>query len=121
MRNLTMMTDLYELTMMNGYLRYGKDKNRACFDLFYRRRGDVTAYAVAAGLEQVIEYVQNLRFTQEDIEYLRSLAIFDDAFLSYLSDFHFTGEILAVPEGTIVFPDEPILRVIAPIMEAQLL
>ena len=121
MRNLTMMTDLYELTMMNGYLRYGKDKNRACFDLFYRRRGDVTAYAVAAGLEQVIEYVQNLRFTQEDIEYLRSLAIFDDAFLSYLSDFHFTGEILAVPEGTIVFPDEPILRVISPIMEAQLL
>ena len=121
MRNLTMMTDLYELTMMNGYLRYGKDKNRACFDLFYRRRGDVTAYAVAAGLEQVIEYVQNLRFTQEDIEYLRSLAIFDDALLSYLSDFHFTGEILAVPEGTIVFPDEPILRVIAPIMEAQLL
>ena len=121
MRNLTMMTDLYELTMMNGYLRYGKDKNRACFDLFYRRRGDVTAYAVAAGLEQVIEYVQNLRFTQEDIEYLRSLAIFDDAFLSYLSDFHFTGEILAVPEGTIVFPDEPILRVIAPIREAQLL
>lgn len=121
MRNLTMMTDLYELTMMNGYLRYGKDKNRACFDLFYRRRGDVTAYAVAAGLEQVIEYVKNLRFTQEDIEYLRSLAIFDDAFLSYLSDFRFTGEILAVPEGTIVFPDEPILRVIAPIMEAQLL
>lgn len=121
MRNLTMMTDLYELTMMNGYMRYGKDKNRACFDLFYRRRGDVTAYAVAAGLEQVIDYVRNLRFTQEDIEYLRSLAIFDDAFLSYLSDFHFTGEILAVPEGTIVFPDEPILRVIAPIMEAQLL
>lgn len=121
MRNLTMMTDLYELTMMNGYLRYGKDKNRACFDLFYRRRGDVTAYAVAAGLEQVIEYVKNLRFTQDDIEYLRSLGIFDDAFLTYLGDFHFTGEILAVPEGTIVFPDEPILRVIAPIMEAQLL
>ncbi len=116
-----MMTDLYELTMMNGYLRYGKDKNRACFDLFYRRRGDVTAYAVAAGLEQVVEYVKNLRFTQDDIEYLRSLGIFDDAFLTYLGDFHFTGEILAVPEGTIVFPDEPILRVIAPIMEAQLL
>ncbi|MGN0774540.1 MAG: nicotinate phosphoribosyltransferase [Candidatus Ventricola sp.] len=121
MRNLTMMTDLYELTMMNGYLRYGKDKNRACFDLFYRRRGDVTAYAVAAGLEQVIEYVRNLRFTQDDIEYLRSLTIFDDAFLAYLRDFRFTGEILAVPEGTIIFPDEPILRVIAPIMEAQLL
>lgn len=121
MRNLTMMTDLYELTMMDGYLRYGKDKNRACFDLFYRRRGDVTAYAVAAGLEQVIEYVKNLRFTPDDIEYLRSLAIFDEAFLTYLKDFRFTGEILAVPEGTVIFPDEPILRVIAPIMEAQLL
>ncbi len=121
MRNLTMMTDLYELTMMNGYLRYGKDKNRACFDLFYRRRGDVTAYAVAAGLEQVIEYVKNLRFTKGDIEYLRSLSIFDEAFLAYLTDFCFTGEILAVPEGTMIFPDEPIIRVIAPIMEAQLL
>ena len=121
MRNLTMMTDLYELTMMNGYLRYGKEKNRACFDLFYRRRGDMTAYAVAAGLEQVIEYVKNLRFTQEDVEYLRSLSIFDDAFLDYLTHFRFTGQILAVPEGTVVFPDEPIVRVIAPIMEAQLL
>lgn len=121
MRNLTMMTDLYELTMMNGYLRYGKAQNRACFDVFYRRRGDMTAYAVAAGLEQVIEYVQNLRFTQEDIAYLRSLSTFDEAFLTYLESFHFTGEILAVPEGTVVFPDEPIIRVIAPIMEAQLL
>lgn len=121
MRNLTMMTDLYELTMMNGYLRYGKDKNLACFDLFYRRRGDVTAYAIAAGLEQVIEYVQNLRFTEEDIAYLRSLNTFDEEFLTYLSHFRFTGQILAVPEGTVVFPDEPLLRVIAPIMEAQLL
>ena len=121
MRNLTMMTDLYELTMMNGYLRYGKDKNLACFDLFYRRRGDVTAYAIAAGLEQVIEYVQNLRFTQEDIDYLRSLNTFDEEFLTYLGHFRFTGQILAVPEGTVVFPDEPLLRVIAPIMEAQLL
>lgn len=121
MRNLTMMTDLYELTMMNGYLRYGKAQNRACFDVFYRRRGDMTAYAVAAGLEQVIEYVRNLRFTQEDIAYLRSLSTFDESFLTYLEGFHFTGEILAVPEGTVIFPDEPIIRVIAPIMEAQLL
>lgn len=121
MRNLTMMTDLYELTMMNGYLRFGMEKNRACFDLFYRKQGDITAYAVAAGLEQAIEYVKNLHFTDEDIAYLRSLGIFDDAYLTYLSHFHFTGDIMAVPEGTVIFPGEPILRVIAPIIEAQLL
>lgn len=121
MRNLTMMTDLYQLTMMSGYLHHGMENHRACFDLFYRRRGDLLTYAVAAGLEQAIEYVQNLRFTEEDIEYLRSLEIFDEKFLSYLRSFKFTGEILAVPEGTVVFPDEPIMRVTAPVMEAQLL
>lgn len=121
MRNLTMMTDLYQLTMMSGYLHHGMENHRACFDLFYRRRGDLLTYAVAAGLEQAIEYVQNLRFTEEDIEYLRSLDIFDENFLSYLRNFKFTGEILAVPEGTVVFPDEPIMRVTAPVMEAQLL
>lgn len=121
MRNLTMMTDLYQLTMMSGYLYHGMENHRACFDLFYRGRGDLLTYAVAAGLEQVIEYVQNLRFDEEDINYLRSLGIFDDRFLDYLRNFRFTGDILAVPEGTIVFPDEPIMRVTAPVMEAQLL
>lgn len=121
MRNLTMMTDLYELTMMNGYLRFGMEKNRACFDIFYRKQGDMTAYAVAAGLEQAIDYVKNLHFSADDIAYLRSLKIFDDAFLEKLSTLRFTGEILAVPEGTVIFPGEPIVRVIAPIMEAQLL
>lgn len=121
MRNLTMMTDLYELTMMNGYMRFGMDKNRACFDVFYRKQGDMTSYAVAAGLEQAIDYVKNLHFTQDDIDYLRSLNQFDEAFLERLSSLRFTGEILAVPEGTVVFPSEPIVRVIAPIMEAQLL
>lgn len=121
MRNLTLMTDLYELTMMNGYLRHGMEKNRACFDLFYRKRGDMTAYCIAAGLEQAIEYVKNLRFSEDDVAYLESLHIFDDNFLHYLRGFHFTGEILALPEGSIVFPDEPIMRVTAPIMEAQLL
>ena len=81
MRNLTMMTDLYELTMMNGYLRFGMENNRACFDIFYRKQGDMTAYAVAAGLEQAIDYVKNLHFSAEDIAYLRSLNIFDEAFL----------------------------------------
>lgn len=121
MRNLTMMTDLYELTMMNGYLRFGMENNRACFDIFYRKQGDMTAYAVAAGLEQAVEYVKNLHFSKDDIAYLRSLNIFDEAFLTRLSTLRFTGEILAVPEGTIIFPGEPIVRVIAPIMEAQLL
>lgn len=121
MRNLTMMTDLYQLTMMSGYLYHGMEDHKACFDLFYRRRGDLLTYAVAAGLEQAIEYVQNLRFNEDDIAYLRSLNIFEDRFLSYLRDFRFTGDILAVPEGTVVFPDEPIMRVTAPVMEAQLL
>ena len=121
MRNLTMMTDLYELTMMNGYMRFGMDKSRACFDIFYRQQGPVTSYAVAAGLEQAIDYVKNLCFTQDDIAYLRSLNQFDEAFLERLSTLHFTGEILSVPEGTVIFPGEPIVRVIAPIMEAQLL
>ena len=121
MRNLTMMTDLYQLTMMNGYLHHGMQNNRACFDLFYRQRGDIMAYAVAAGLEQAVEYVKNLCFTEDDIAYLKSLAIFDEEFLDYLRNFHFSGQILAVPEGTIIFPNEPIIRVIAPVMEAQLL
>lgn len=121
MRNLTMMTDLYQLTMMNGYLHHGMENHHACFDLFYRRRGDLLTYAVAAGLEQAIEYVQNLRFNEEDIAYLRSLNIFGEEFLDYLRGFRFTGDILSVPEGTIVFPDEPIMRVTAPVMEAQLL
>ena len=107
MRNLTMMTDLYELTMMNGYLRFGMENNRACFDIFYRKQGDMTAYAVAAGLEQAVEYVKNLHFSKDDIAYLRSLNIFDEAFLTRLSTLRFTGEILAVPEGTVIFPGEP--------------
>lgn len=120
MRNLTMMTDLYELTMMNGYWRYGMAQNTAVFDLFYRKQGDETAHAVVAGLEQAIEYVRDLHFSAEDIEYLRSLNTFDEGFLELLRDFHFTGDIDAMPEGTIVFPTEPIVRVCAPMMEAQL-
>lgn len=120
MRNLTMMTDLYELTMMNGYWRYGMAQNTAVFDLFYRKQGDETAHAVVAGLEQAIEYVQDLHFSPEDIDYLRSLHTFDEGFLQLLADFRFTGDIDAMPEGTIVFPTEPIVRVCAPMIEAQL-
>ena len=121
MRNLTMMTDLYQLTMMNGYLKHGMKNNIAIFDLFFRPLQNHSVYAVMAGLEQAIEYVENLHFSEEDLEYLRSLKIFGEDFLEYLRDFKFTGEIYAVEEGTPVFPREPLIRVKAPIMEAQLM
>ncbi|MEG0257057.1 MAG: nicotinate phosphoribosyltransferase [Christensenella sp.] len=115
-----MMTDLYQLTMMYGYFKAGRYKDEAVYDLFFRRQGDETNYAVCAGLEQVIDLINNLRFEDEDVEYLRSLNLFDEEFLSLLREFHFTGEIYAVPEGTVVFPMEPLVRVRAPISEAQL-
>lgn len=121
MRNLTMLTDLYELTMMYGYWKKGMGKNRAVFDMFYRTTSETTAYAIAAGLEQVIDYINELKFNEEDIDYLRSLELFDEGFLDYLREFKFTGDVMAVPEGTIVFSYEPIVRVTAPIMQAQLL
>ncbi len=121
MRNLTMMTDLYQLTMMNGYLKNGMEKNIAVFDLFFRPLQNNSVYAVMAGLEQAIEYVENLHFSEEDIEYLKSLNIFGEDFMEYLRTFKFSGEIYAVEEGTPVFPREPLIRVKAPIMEAQLM
>lgn len=121
MRNLTMMTDLYQLTMMNGYLKHGMKDHIAVFDLFFRPLTNHSVYAVMAGLEQAIEYVENLHFSEDDINYLRSLNIFDEDFIDYLKDFKFTGEIYAVEEGTPVFPREPLIRVKAPIMEAQLM
>ncbi len=120
-RNLTMMTDLYQLTMMYGYFRHGMGQNRAVFDLFYRRQGEETAHAVAAGLEQAVEYIQRLHFDGEDLAYLRSLRMFDEDFLAYLKNFRFHGDVNAVPEGTLVFPGEPIVQVVAPLIEAQLL
>jgi len=120
MRNLTMMTDLYELTMMNGYLKCGMQQKQAVFDVFYRGQGGYS-YAVAAGLEQVVEYVQNLHFDKSDIDYLHKLKIFDEDFLGELSRLSFTGTIKAVPEGTLVFPFEPILTVKARLFEAQLM
>jgi len=119
-RNLTMLTDLYQLTMMYGYYKHGMAERNAVFDLFFRT-GPSSSYALMAGLEQVAEYIENLQFTPEDMEYLRSLALFDDAFLRVLEGMRFTGEIFAMPEGTVVFPREPLLRVKAPIMEAQLI
>ena len=117
--NLTLLTDLYELTMMQGYFKNSTDQT-VVFDMFYRDNPCGGGFAICAGLEQVIEYIENLHFSDKDIEYLRSLHIFEDDFLEYLRSFHFTGDIYAIPEGTVVFPREPLVKVIAPIMEAQL-
>lgn len=117
MRNLTLLTDLYQLTMMYGYSRTEKKDRIAVFDVFYRGVGN--NYAVACGLEQVIDYVLNIKFEQDDLDYLRSLNLFDEEFLELLSAFKFTGSIYSVPEGTVVFPQEPILTVKAPLFQAQ--
>ncbi len=121
MRNLTLMTDLYQLTMMYGYFKHSMQRNVAVFDLFFRQTRPNTAYAIMAGLETAVEYIKNLRFEEDDIIYLRSLNLFDESFFAYLRTFRFTGEIYAMPEGTVVFPYEPLVRVKAPIIEAQLL
>ena len=117
--NLTLLTDLYELTMMQGYFKNPTDQI-VVFDAFYRKNPCDGGYAIAAGLDQIIEYVRDLHFSPDDIDYLRSLNIFDNDFLEYLRGFHFTGDIYAIPEGTVVFPREPLMKVIAPVMEAQL-
>ena len=118
--NLTLLTDLYELTMMQGYFKNPTDQI-VVFDAFYRKNPCDGGYAICAGLEQVIEYIRDLHFAPDDIDYLKSLKIFDTDFLEYLRGFHFTGDIYAIPEGTIIFPREPLLKVIAPVMEAQLI
>ncbi|HIT33281.1 MAG TPA: nicotinate phosphoribosyltransferase [Candidatus Faecousia intestinigallinarum] len=119
--NLTMLCDFYELTMGNGYFQKGY-KDRICyFDVFFRQCPDGGGFAIAAGLEQIIDYIRNLHFSREDIQYLRERKLFSEEFLQYLADFHFTGDIWAVPEGTPIFPKEPILTVRAPAIEAQLI
>lgn len=119
-QNLTLLTDLYELTMMQGYFR-NKDQNETViFDAFFRNNPMGSGYSISAGLEQVINLIKNLHFSKEDIDYLASLNLFDDDFLDYLKDFKFTGDIYAIPEGSIMFPREPMVKVIAPIMQAQL-
>ena len=118
-RNLSLVMDFYELTMSQCYFNDNKDKE-VVFDLFYRKNPDDGGYCVFAGLEQVVDYVSNLHFEKEDIDYLRSLNQFNEEFLEYLSTIRFTGDIYAIPEGTPVFPHEPLVRVKAPIIEAQL-
>lgn len=116
---MTLLTDLYEMTMMQGYFRTN-NRDTVVFDAFYRNNPSDGGYAICAGLEQVISYIEHLHFDRDDISYLRSLGIFDEDFLEYLSNFHFSGDIYAIPEGSVVFPREPLIKVIAPIMEAQL-
>lgn len=117
--NLTLLTDYYELTMGQGYFKNGIH-NRAIFEAFYRENPSGGGYSICAGLEQVIEYIKNLHFSEEDINYLRSLKVFEEDFLDYLREFKFTGDIYAVPEGSVIFPMTPLIKVVAPMIEAQL-
>ncbi len=119
--NLSMLVDFYEFTMSNGYFKTGFKDRITYFDVFYRRCPDGGGFAIAAGLEQIVEYIQSLHFSEEDIAYLRGRNIFCEDFLEYLRNFKFTGDIWAVPEGTPIFPKEPIITVRAPAIEAQLI
>ena len=118
-QNLTLLTDLYELTMMQGYFET-QENQTVVFDVFFRDNPNKGGYSVMAGLDQVIDYIKNLNFFYEDVDYLRGLGLFSEDFLHYLSGFHFSGDIYAIPEGSVIFPREPLLKVVAPIMEAQL-
>ena len=120
-RNLTMLMDFYELTMSNGYFVKGLKDQKVVFDMFYRKNPDNGGFVIFAGLEQFIKYVQNLSFSDNDIEYLRSKRIFNEEFLEYLRNFKFTGDIYAVPEGTVVYPNTPLVTVVAPLIDAQLI
>ena len=119
MRNLSLLTDFYQLTMAQGYCQKGKTE-KAVFDLFYRDNPCNNGYAIYAGLDQIIEFVENIKFKEDDISYLKSQG-FKEFFLNYLRNFKFTGDIYSVPEGSVVFPNEPLLKVEAPILQAQLL
>ncbi len=120
-RNLTMMMDLYEMTMANGYFSEETRADSVTFDVFYRKNPDNGGFAIFAGVEQIIEYIENLHFEEDDIAYLRGLQLFDEEFLEYLKEYRFHGNISAFPEGTIMYPNEPILTVTAPLIDAQLI
>lgn len=120
-RNLSMMMDFYEMTMAHGYFTGGRQDERVVFDVFYRKNPDGSGFAIFAGLEQVIEYLQNLHFDDKDIKYFREQKIFSEDFLNYLRDFKFKGDIIAFPEGTVMYPNEPILSVEASVIDAQLI
>ena len=121
-RNLSLVMDLYEMTMANGYFSDGLEKMKnVTFDIFYRHNPDGGGFAIFAGLEQVIQLIENFHFSEDDVEYFRSLHLFSDDFLNYLRTYHFHGDVDALPEGTIMYPQEPVLTVTAPMLDAQLL
>ena len=119
-RNVSMLMDLYELTMAGGYFEEADLTKKVAFDVFYRKNPDGAGFAIFAGLEQILEYLKNLRFDEEDIAYFRSLNLFSDAFLQYLTTFRFKGDVYAFPEGTIMYPNEPMITIVAPVIDAQL-
>ena len=119
-RNLTMVMDFYELTMANGFFQDGVGQRLAAFDVFYRQNPDGGGFAIFGGLEQIVEYIENLHFSTEDIDFLRSQGIFSKEFLDYLAAFRFTGSVYALREGTVMYPGTPIVTVIAPVIQAQL-
>ena len=119
-RNITMMVDFYEMTKANGYFQDHDKDVQVAFDVFYRANPDKGGFAIFAGLEQIIEYVENMEFSKEDVEYFRQQGIFSEEFLQYLENFHFSGDIYALPEGTIMYPNEPCITVVAPLIDAQL-
>ena len=121
MDNFTMLADYYEFTMMNGYFEAGRENEIAIFDLFFREVPDGSGFAIMAGVEQLVDYLENLKFTDEDIDFFKKKGIFGEKFLSFLKDFHFTSDVWAVPEGTPIFPHEPILTVRGPVVEVQLI
>ena len=132
-RNLSMVMDLYELTMSNGYFHEMKSRQAGrgdslealermvVFDVFYRKNPDGGGFSIFAGLKQIVEYIENLHFTAEDVEYLRGLKLFEEEFLQYLGQFTFRGDIYALPEGTVMYPGEPVLTVVAPVIDAQII
>ncbi|MCD7776962.1 MAG: nicotinate phosphoribosyltransferase, partial [Clostridiales bacterium] len=120
-RNISMVMDLYEITMANGYFAEKSFEDRVIFDVFYRKNPDSGGFAVFAGLEQIVEYIENIHFEEEDIEYFRSLNIFREDFLEYLKTYRFTGDVYAFPEGTIIYPEEPVITVSASLLDAQII
>ncbi|MBU3804196.1 MAG: nicotinate phosphoribosyltransferase [Candidatus Cellulosilyticum pullistercoris] len=120
-RNISMLMDLYEMTMANGYFSDGDASNKVTFDVFYRKNPDGGGFSIFTGLEQIIEYIEGLHFDEEDIKYFRSLGLFQEEFLDYLKTYRFRGDMDAFPEGTIMYPDEPILTVTASLLDAQII
>ncbi|WP_101772557.1 nicotinate phosphoribosyltransferase [Peptostreptococcus faecalis] len=121
MHNLTMLTDLYQLTMINGYYESNVHEDIAVFDIFFRKNVCEGGYTIVCGIEEIVKYIENLKFKESDLDYLRSLNLFDEKFLEFLKRFKFTGDICAVEDGTIMFPGEPIITVKAPLYQAQLI